>query len=148
MSTQYIILSFLMLAAGLAIPVMATMNGALGAKIGSPFAASVILFFLAFVVALGTTAVSGLPNLSDFYGAPRWWMLGGLVVAFYVIAITTIGPIIGVGQAVFLVLLGQVLSTALIDHFGWLGMPVSKLSIQKVLGLCLIVLGIFLARRV
>ncbi|MEO0343886.1 MAG: DMT family transporter [Pseudomonadota bacterium] len=148
MSSQHIFLSFLMLATGVGIPIMATMNGSLGLRLESPFAASAVLFALAFLLALGSTLVFGLPKTEGLLDAPKWLMLGGVFVAFYVISITTAGPVIGIGNAVFLVLLGQVLSTALIDHFGWLGAPISPMSPQKMCGIAFMILGIYLARRV
>ncbi|MEM9716504.1 MAG: DMT family transporter [Pseudomonadota bacterium] len=148
MSTQHILLSMLMLATGIGIPIMATMNGSLGIKLANPFAASVILFFVAFLIAVGATLTAGLPSAEGVLRAPKWLMLAGFFVAFYIISITVAGPIIGIGNAVFLVLLGQIISTAVIDHFGWLGAPVSPISPQKLLGIAFMITGIYLARRV
>ena len=148
MSTHHIWLYLLMFATGVGIPIMATMNGALGIKLGSPFAASIILFLLAFSVALAATLITGMPTQADFISAPKLLMLAGVFVAFYIISITTVGPIIGIGQAVFLVLLGQIVSTIVIDHYGWLGVPVTKIEPRKILGVLLMIAGIYLSRRV
>jgi transporter family-2 protein len=48
-------------------------------------------------------------------------------VAFYVLSITYIAPTFGVGNAVFFVLLGQLVSAAIIDHFGLFGAQVKPL---------------------
>lgn len=148
MTIQHFWLYLIMFATGVGIPIMATMNGALGLKIGSPFAASVILFLLAFLVALVATLVNGIPAQAGFISAPKLLMLAGVFVAFYIISITTIGPIIGIGQAVFIVLLGQIVSTIVIDHYGWLGVPVTKIEARKILGVILMIAGIYLSRRV
>jgi transporter family-2 protein len=49
-------------------------------------------------------------------------------VAFYVLTITWIAPTFGIGNAVFFVLLGQLVSAALIDHFGLFGAQVTPVS--------------------
>jgi transporter family-2 protein len=49
-------------------------------------------------------------------------------VAFYVLSITWIAPTFGVGNAVFFVLLGQLVSAAMIDHFGLFGAQVTPVS--------------------
>lgn len=148
MSSQQIFLSLLMLCTGIGIPIMATMNGSLGQKLESPYAASVILFTLAFAIAVAATILTGPPARSTVTAAPIWLMFGGAFVAFYILSITVAGPIIGIGNAVFLVLLGQIISTAIIDHFGWLGAPLSPISPKKLFGIAFMVVGIYLARRV
>jgi len=148
MTTHHIWLSVLMFATGVGIPIMATMNGALGLRLGSPSAASVILFFLAFSIAIIATLITGVPESSKIISAPKLLMLAGCFVAFYIISITTVGPIIGIGQAVFLVLLGQIISTVVIDHYGWLGVPVTPVEPRKVIGIVLMIAGIYLSRRV
>ena len=147
MSTQHVLISILMLCTGIGIPVMATMNMTLGAHLSSPFVASAILFFVSFSLALSVTMATGLPDVKAVTAAPKWLMLAGFFVVFYVLSITIAGPILGIGNAVFLVLLGQIISTAVIDHYGWLGAPVSPIKPQKLLGIALIIAGIYLARR-
>ena len=119
-----------MLAAGIGIPVLAALNAGLGTRLGSPVAAAAILF----VVALGTTllilALKGVPSLAVVITAPKHLFLAGLLVAFYILSITFIAPKFGVGNAVFFVLLGQLISAALIDHFGLFGARISPLSLS------------------
>lgn len=143
---QYALLALL---AGLGIPIMAALNAALGARLGSTAAAAVILFLVAFVAAGLFLAFSGkVPSAARLPGSSFIYLYaGGLFVAFYVLSITWLVPRFGVGNAVFFVLLGQMVSTALIDHFGLLGAPRIPLSTYRVLGILLIVAGIFMAVR-
>ncbi|MAP95454.1 MAG: hypothetical protein CMK07_10925 [Ponticaulis sp.] len=135
-----------MVAAGLGIPVMAAMNVGLGARIGVP-ASVTALFLVGAMVSGAITLATGSPTLRAVSTAPGWLYLGGLVVVFYIMSITVLGPKIGIGTAVLCVLLGQILSAALVDHFGWFGAPVSPISLKKIVGLVLMVAGIWLARR-
>lgn len=140
--------SVIMLLTGIGIPIMAALNSQLGVRIGSPAAASVILFTAALLIAAAATAVTGLPDIAKVDAAPRYLMFGGAFVAFYVLSITYIGPRFGIGNAVFLVLLGQIIAAALIDHFGLFGVPRSPLTGLRITGMLLMVVGVALARRV
>ncbi len=108
--------SALALVAGIGIPIMATVSGALSMRLGSTTAATVILFFGAFVIALLALSINGIPKTQVFYSAPAYLYIGGVFVAFYVLSITWLVPRFGVGNAIFLVLLGQIISASIIDH--------------------------------
>ncbi len=137
-----------MLAAGIGIPVLAALNAALGARLGSPIAAGAVLFTVALVITLALLAISGPAALKGVAEAPRHLMLAGVLVAFYVLSITFIAPRFGVGNAVFFVLLGQLISAAAIDHFGLFGARVSPLSGTRALGIALMAAGVFVTQKV
>jgi transporter family-2 protein len=136
-----------MLAAGVGIPILAALNAGLGSRIGSPVAAAAILFTVAMSVTLVVLAVKGLPTLAAIIAAPKHLFLAGLLVAFYILSITFIAPKFGVGNAVFFVLLGQLISAALIDHFGLFGARISPLSLSRAGGIALMAAGVFLTQR-
>lgn len=135
-----------MLLAGIGIPLMAAANASLGAAVG-PSQSAVLLFGTALTVSLVIAA--GWGGVSpDLVTHPKAWLgLAGLVVVFYVLAITVAAPRIGVGTAVMLVLIGQLVSAAMIDHFGWFGAIEVKVSPMRVAGMALMVVGFMLARR-
>ncbi|MBL4584309.1 MAG: DMT family transporter [Pseudomonadales bacterium] len=138
----------LMLVAGLGIPVMATLNGGLGTRLNSPALATAILFVVGGLVAWVYLFLSdGTPEVISLKKIPFYFFFGGFFVAFYILSITWVAPKFGVGNAVSFVLLGQLISMAVIDHFGFLGAPVYTLSIQRVLGIGLMAIGVFLAVR-
>lgn len=140
--------ALVMLAAGIGIPVLAALNAALGLRLGSPAAAAAILF----VVALSCTAVVVLATrpsaLLAAPSAPRHLFLAGVLVAFYVLSITFVAPKFGVGNAVFFVLLGQLISAAAIDHFGLFGARISPLSLTRAAGIGLMAAGVFVTQQV
>lgn len=106
MNTQSTFLGFaaLMLAAGIGIPIMAALNSQLGARIESPWAASALLFVVGGLVAGVVLAINGVPKAP--FSAPPQFYAGGFLVAFYALSITWAAPKIGVGNAIFFVLLG------------------------------------------
>lgn len=136
-----------MLAAGIGIPVLAALNAALGQRVGSPFAAGVILFIVALSAAIVMVIITGPAPLAKLPEAPKHLFLAGLLVAFYVLSITAVAPHFGVGNAVFFVLLGQLFSTALIDHFGLFGAQISPLSLARAGGIGLMAAGVWLTQQ-
>ncbi|MGB1207926.1 MAG: DMT family transporter, partial [Paracoccaceae bacterium] len=78
---------------------------------------------------------------------PKHLFLAGGLVAFYILSITFIAPKFGVGNAVFFVLLGQLISAAAIDHFGLFGARVSVLTPSRALGVAVMACGVWLTQR-
>lgn len=137
----------IMLIAGMGIPTLAALNAALGLHIGSPSAAATILFLVAMIVASTVLVITGPVEILKASDAPKHLFLGGVLVAFYVLSITYIAPHFGVGNAVFFVLIGQMISAALIDHFGLFGAQVSPLSLTRAAGLSLMAVGVWVTQQ-
>ena len=138
-----------MFAAGVGIPVLAALNASLGARLGAPATAAAVLFVVAFSAALLTAALTGgVRALPALPAQPKHLYLAGLLVAFYVLSVTWIAPRFGVGNAVFFVLLGQLVAAAAIDHFGLFGARLSPLTLNRAAGIALMALGVLLTQRV
>lgn len=136
-----------MFLAGVGVPLLASMNAALGQKIGSPAAAALCLFSIAFVVTAFVTLATGSSALKLLLVQPKQLFLGGALIAFYVLSITYIAPHFGVGNAVFFVLLGQLVAAGTIDHFGLFGSQVVPLTFNRAAGIALMAAGISLTQR-
>ena len=145
-----LLLALLALASGALIPVQAASNAALARTVHDnvPFAATT-LFFVAFVVAAVVLLLShkGVPAMAELQQAPWWSYSGGPIVAFYVLTITFLAPRLGVGNAIALIVAGQVLAALAIDHFGLLRSIVFPLTPTRLLGGALMIVGVFLALR-
>jgi transporter family-2 protein len=145
-----LLLGLLALVSGALIPVQAASNAALSRTLQGnvPFAA-MTLFFVAFVAAALVVALSaeGLPSFGELREAPWWSYSGGPIVAFYVLTITFLAPRLGVGNAIALIVTGQVVAALAIDHFGLMRSLVFHLTPMRVLGAALMIAGVFLALR-
>lgn len=137
-----------MLLAGIGIPVLAALNAALGVRVGSPAAAATVLFVVAFCCCLIVVSATGPTAFMRIAQAPKHLFLAGVLIAFYVLTITFIAPSFGIGNAVFFVLLGQLISAALIDHFGLFGARISPLSATRAFGIALMAAGVFITQKV
>lgn len=138
----------LMFAAGVGIPLLAALNASLGQRIGSPVAAGVVLFAVAFLAALAVLLVSGGAGaLVRVPGQPPVLLLAGLLVAFYILSITFVAPRFGLANAILFVLLGQLVSAAIIDATGFLGLAAREVTPMRVLGLVVMAVGVVLSQR-
>lgn len=138
--------ALIMLIAGLGVPVLAALNATLGRMIGSPAAAAVVLFAVAFVTSAAYALIVGPQAISKVVNAPKHLLLAGSLIAFYVLTITYVAPHFGVGNAVFFVLLGQLISAAIIDHFGLFGAQVTPLNIVRAAGISVMALGVWITQ--
>lgn len=136
-----------MFAAGIGIPVLAALNAELGRRLGSPALAASVLFVVAFACAAAATLATGVEALHRALAQPRHLYLAGALVAFYVLSITWIAPTFGVGNAVFFVLLGQLLAAAVIDHPGLMNARPAPITPARAGGILLMAAGVLLTQR-
>lgn len=138
----------IMVAAGMGIPLLAALNARLGGLIGAPAAAAVVLFSVALVGAIVVMfATSSSAKLALVPAQPRHLLLGGLFVCFYVLSVTWVAPRFGLGNAITCVLLGQLVSAAIIDHFGLFGAILRPVTYLRISGLMLMAVGVVLTQR-
>ncbi len=144
---QTTLYAVIMLIAGIGIPVLASFSAALGQHIGSGLAASAVTLCVALLSCAIVVLASGqAQHLSQIASAPKYVFLAGAFMAFYIITITLIAPKFGVGNAVFFVLLGQLISAALIDHFGLFGAQINSLSLTRIAGIAVMALGVWITQ--
>ena len=136
-----------MFATGVGIPIMAALNSRLGAQIGSPWTAAFILFVVGAVISGVVMVAVGTPQ-HGWFAAPPLYYAGGLLVAFYVLSITWAAPRMGVANAIFFVLVGQIIAAGMIDQFGLFGAMRSPLGAQRLAGIALMLVGAYFARRI
>jgi transporter family-2 protein len=135
-------------AAGALIPFMAILNGRLGRTLGDPLLAPVLLFAVGFMVALtvGLIAAGQVPDLRLALRARPIDFAGGAIVAGYVISVTLLAPRFGIGNAILFVMTAQIVTSAMIDHYGLLGAGLRPVTTPRLLGLAIMVVGLALTQ--
>lgn len=75
--------------------------------------------------------------------ATQWWnWIGGPLGALIVLAGAALLPKLQAGPFICLVVGGQIVCSMALDHFGLLGVPVQPLSVGKIVGALLVVVGV------
>lgn len=146
-SGAFLPIAAMMFAAGIGIPIFAALNSALGQQLGGPLAATAVTFGVGLVIALLLLALTGLPPASGFTFERPWLWIGAVFMLFYATSVAFAAPRIGLGNAIFFVLLGQIVAAAAIDHFGWLGAIQTGLTPKRLIGIVVMAFGLYLARR-
>lgn len=74
----------------------------------------------------------------------KWFVLSGLMAATIVTVITLSLSKVGALTAFVLVVLGQIIASAIADHFGLLGIEVKPMNMMKMASILIIIAGVSL----
>jgi bacterial/archaeal transporter family-2 protein len=135
-------------AAGLGGAVQIAVQGRLGDRVGSLEAvatASLIGGVVSLVVLL--IARRSLAGVGDALGSPKWMLLGGVMSALIILAITVAGPRIGIVATTAVLIAAQFTLATVIDRYGWFGVERIAVSWPRILGVALLFAGAALTLR-
>jgi bacterial/archaeal transporter family-2 protein len=140
--------TLLALAAGLGGAVQIAVQGRLGERVGS-LEAMATASMIGAVIALGVLLIArqSFAGVGDAFGAPKWMLLGGVMSALIILAITVAGPRIGIVATTAVLIAAQFTLAAIIDRYGWFGVNQIPLSWPRVLGILLLFAGAALTLR-
>jgi|SRR6186713_1831360 len=142
----YFLLAFV---AGMALSIQVGVNSTLRRALDNPGMATLISFVVGTVGLVVYLVVmrSSLPTRAEMASVPSWAWLGGLVGAFYVTTSVIAGPRLGSATFLALIVLGQLLASLVMDHYGWLGFPEHPISTLRIVGAILLFGGVLLIVR-
>lgn len=136
--------------AGACLPVQGAINARLRFDLGAPFTAA----FFSFVVATGTAGLvllarqvvtsASSPDVARLRNVPWWGWAGGFAGASYVISVLLLIPVIGAAATVALTVGGQQAASIVVDRFGLLRLPRRQVSLPRVVGVCVLLVGVAL----
>lgn len=141
----------LMVVAGAGIAAQVAFNAQLGVVTASGLWAANICFLVSAVAGLAIVAGAAAfgrvtPPDPALWSAPWWVWAGGLCGAFYVLLAILLARRLGTAALSAAGILGQLGTALVIDHYGWFGMPVSRVSLTRVVGVVLLAMGVVLMR--
>jgi transporter family-2 protein len=127
----------------------AAMNGQLYKSVMNPWLASAISFALItfFFTSLFLMMPHPLPASKDLAAMPWWAVLGGLVGAVQVYAGLTLVNKVGAGPFVGLTVTAALVTSLVVDHFGWFRMAHHPINVWRIVGGILLVGGVTLIAK-
>ena len=138
---------FLAAVAGAGLAAQAAVNTQLRAATGSALWTSLISASLTVVLLGAALALQRDALTTSGYARYPWWIwTGGIAGAAYVLAAVTLARPLGVATLFAAVIVGQLTAGLVIDHYGWLHVPVHRVSPERLLGAALLVAGMALIR--
>lgn len=137
----------LTLVLGMLLPIEAAVNGKLMRTFGHPVIGAAIAFLIGTILLGSYALVLQKPITLDAVKETSWYdWTGGVIGAIYVTGIIMIIPRLGAGFAFALIVGGQLLMSLIMDHYGMLGLPVTEINWNKILGVLLLIVGVWLIR--
>jgi len=136
------------LVTGAAIAVQALANSRLRFALGTPVWAAIAQFIVGLValVAIAIVARQPAPDTAGLSRMPWWGWVGGAIGALFITVSIVLTPRLGTALTLATMTVGQLLAALVLDHYGWLGAPVLRLSMPRVLGAAFLLAGIALMR--
>ncbi|WDQ98320.1 DMT family transporter [Devosia sp. J2-20] len=135
--------------AGACIATQAPINAQLGRNLGVPIAAAGVSF-VAGAVLLWTLALiySRSSGIAINFAAPAPWtfVAGGVLGAIYVFSNIMLTPMIGAAAVMALSVAGQLIGGLALDRIGFMGMAVRELTLGRVTGAILLLVGAMMIR--
>ena len=134
---------------GALIPFQGGVNSKLGASLGQPFLATLISFTGGTLTVLLIVLITsgGLPKWTPSTPTPWYWFIGGLPGVVFVTTTLVLIPRIGFANTVGPMLVGQLICTLVLDHFGILVREQRHINPQRVIGAVLLISGLMLIVR-
>ena len=124
-------------------------NSQLKKSLGNALPALIVNYIVggtaAFVYTFGKRVP--VPAAAKAAEAPWWAWTGGLFGAAYGLTAILLASQMGAATLTALVVTGQLVSSVLIDHFGWIGFDVHPASWPRIAGCALMVLGLGLIAK-
>lgn len=138
----------LAIAAGAGLAFQAVINSRLRFALGSALWAALAQVFvgLAVIAVIILCAREPVPMRESLARGPWWIWTGGALGALYVVAAIVATPPLGAALMIASVVVGQMLASLAIDHFGFLGVEVQPLSPSRLVGATLLLTGLWLVR--
>jgi len=135
--------------AGFGLALQVGMNAQLRKVLQSANAAALISFLVGTcgLIVLWIATRPPMPGRDALAAVPMWAWFGGLFGAFYVAISTIVATELGAASLLALALLGQLAMALVVDHFGWLGLPVNPISWTRMSGVVLLAAGVWLVTR-
>jgi Uncharacterized protein conserved in bacteria len=137
-------LSYLLaLLAGTALSFESAIYGQLGETVGQ-LETSFYNFFMGSIILGILWLFFGKGKLSYAIEAPKWSLLGGILGGIYLTSIVITVPYVGVGITMVTVIVGQLLMSMIIEHYGWLGTPPTPVNKEKIFAVLSMVIALIL----
>ena len=132
--------------AGAVVPFQSAINANLGRGLGHPLWATLASLLVSILVLLPIMLAMRvpLPSVAFISKAPLWmWAGGAFGVCFISLALVLL-PKLGASGFMALALAGQVVASLVLDHFGWFGLVQRQVSLPRLLGVVMLIVGVVL----
>lgn len=138
----------LVVAAGASVALQQVLISNLRVQIGSAWWAAVASYLVGLLFTLAIALVAPGPKFNELIPKNGDWLpwTGGIFGAIFLAITILMLPKLGAATTISLIIVGQMTLSLIMDHFGLLGLPVQPVSLLKMAGAGLLILGVALIR--
>lgn len=146
--TAFLVSCILVVVAGCSVAFQQVLNANLRASIGSPWWAGVVSYAVGLVAISAVALLAPGPRFSQtFSGAtPSLTWTGGVFGATFIAIVILMVPRLGAATTLALLVVGQMLASLALDHFGSLGLAQHPVNPTRLAGAALLIVGVVLVR--
>jgi bacterial/archaeal transporter family-2 protein len=139
----------LALAAGACAPIQAGVNSQLRLVTRDPVLASLISFTVGTLALLMYSLLARIPwpAAGSFLVLPWWMWTGGFLGAFLVLVSVILAPKLGAATMLGFMIAGQMITSVVLDHYGWIGYEHHPATVWRLLGAALLVAGVVIIKK-
>ena len=148
MSNTGSLLLFAAVLAGAVVPLQAGANATLGRLLGHPLWATLVSLGISVGVILPVMLAFKVPvpTFGEALKGPWCIWIGGVAGVAYITAALLLAPKLGAASFIVSVIAGQMVISALIDHFALMGFPHRPASLVRIAGITLILCGMIITQ--
>lgn len=144
--TSQFLLSLVAVVGGIAVALQAQLMGLLDRQLGTVESVFITYGSGGFLIGLVILFMRG-GNLTLWQSVPWYALLSGVVGLVIVAAIGFSAPRLGLVTAFTIMVAAQFIIGAFLDHYGFLGAEVRQLNLEKIAGMLIILVGVWLTVR-
>ena len=131
---------------GVLMSIYLPMNSSVSRYVGSPITANVTFFFIALLTSILVFFLNGqFDSLNKIKEVPAYLYLTGFISAFMILGTTFLIPHLGARKFFILLISGQIIMAIIISHFGILESPKDPISMKKLIGASVVIIGAFIS---
>lgn len=149
MITRNLLLLLVALAAGGLQSIQGSINADLGRSLNHPLQATFISFFGAIIALIIVLAVlrPAIPSMAQLKSIPAINFTGGIYGIIFVTTVLVLAPKIGIANTLVAAIVGQVIVSVILDHFGLFGLALRPLSLYRLIGCAGLVISLLLIQK-
>jgi transporter family-2 protein len=144
-----LVYTLIVLCIGCFLAIQGSINTQLTTYLKHPLQGALVNFIVGTVCLVGLNFIfrTALPDFSHVKTAPFYLFLGGMLGAIFVSSVIFFIPKIGVTTVLAASIAGQLIAASIIDHYGFFGISIHQISAGRIIGILLLLSGIFLIQR-
>ncbi len=144
-----IVFLVLALCVGGLLPVQGSINAYLGKSLNHPLQATFISFFgaILFLILLLVALNPPLPSVAQLKSTPAFYYTGGIYGVIFVTTILMLAPRIGIANTLVATIVGQLIVSVILDHFGVFGLLRHPVNGFRLLGCAGLMVSLYLIQK-